>query len=130
MTTQLKLFMESGERDYIQHNILNPISKDMDKINLTQFDGLGIPYSCSKNIDDAKDCDAQKYYMTLFTLNALEGGEGLDGYFCVAYYINYNINDTEIISQFEKDMYQYSMESKERLRQSFINCRPVEGYSG
>jgi len=34
MTTQLKLFMESGERDYIQHNILNPISKDMDKMRL------------------------------------------------------------------------------------------------
>ena len=109
---------------------LKVVSKDINKINFSQFTALNnSTYVCSDKLEDMPDCNLDKMFFSIYPLNilcpeTLRGGPqcDMDGYLCYEINIRYWNNNTDIQQQYEQKIAQYVFDDKNKLRQTLIEC--------
>lgn len=96
------------------------ISKDMDLINLSQFEELEITtYYCSKKYKELPSCDGQNLYFTDYSLMEKSNGS-IEGWLGVEYFIDYYTNETWKIEYFEEMFMKEKFISIEELHKRFL----------
>lgn len=97
------------------------ISRDLDLINLEQFEELDITtYSCSKKYNEFPSCGGQNLYFTDYALDLFCENCSFDGFIAVEYFIDYYTNETWKIEQFEGIFMKEKFDSAEKLHERFL----------
>lgn len=99
------------------------VSRDMDQVNLSRFGDIDpLSFKCYDSIEQLPSCDSNNFYFTSLKLTELCWDCQTRGYVCIEYQYDWQENDTQIIEEFEDYSMLKKYDSKEELRNRFINC--------
>lgn len=101
---------------------LKIVSKQMDEVNLKQFDATGLNYSCYDSVDDLPECYGEYHYFSVYPLETLAETKDVNGFLCAEYHIMWIDNNTESINTHIENMYQYQFPDANDLRLVFASC--------